>query len=594
VGKKQSNSKKTGMKGQLSILFDFFMNRKILVLSVLLIFLINSAASIVAPLFLGKLIDVFRTQKQLNVETLLVNGKEFIGIFIVLILMQVISGIVLAYLRKESVIHYQNFIFNKIIMLPYLQLIKFRTAYLQNRWGRDSLNLSNFYSDNLFGMVENFFIIVLGVAVAVYISPVFSLSILLFITIMGISIGLVSRYLIKQLKIYLEKVATLSGKINEAVAGVFELKIMGFLNFFKETIRRDITKAAENHYNIRLKALIVFSLVNIVVSMGFFGTLIYFGYLISIDQITIGSAIAYVGIAFFIMKSLANLISGVNKLNTTFASLKRTTELLNAPDAKDEIPPGVNNVLGMEAVNDIELKQVWFKYDQAEDYVLRDFSCKFERGKLYAVSGKSGVGKSTLIKLLMGVIPAERGAVLINGKPLSGSVIAAFWQKLGYLSQEPFLFKGRLLENLVPGSEKSRSTYSDTDSYLEKNNIRQALEKAGLSRIDLSTPIEVEEGGKNFSGGEKRRISLARAFIKESDVLILDEPASQVDGATAEIIVDSILSFAREGKIAIIIAHSDMALRKADEEIRLTEPAAASLENETGRRPFEEILPAAV
>jgi ABC-type transport system involved in cytochrome bd biosynthesis fused ATPase/permease subunit len=77
-------------------------------------------------------------------------------------------------------------------------------------------------------------------------------------------------------------------------------------------------------------------------------------------------------------------------------------------------------------------------------------------------------------------------------------------------------------------------------------------------------------------------------------VLILDEPASQVDGATAEIIVDSILSFAREGKIAIIIAHSDMALRKADEEIRLTEPATASLENETGRRPFEEILPAAV
>ena len=100
--------------------------------------------------------------------------------------------------------------------------------------------------------------------------------------------------------------------------------------------------------------------------------------------------------------------------------------------------------------------------------------------------------------------------------------------------------------------------------------LKKAFKDSGINRMDLSGDIEVEEGGKNFSGGEKRRISLARVFIKNPDVLILDEPTSQVDKVTEETILNSIVSFARTGKIVIIIAHSEFALQKADEEIDLT------------------------
>lgn len=548
---------------QLKILFDFFKNKKTLIISVLLIFLLNSIASIIAPLFLGKVIDVFRVQKTINLDLILKNGKGFIIIFSVIILIQIVSGIFQAYLKKESVIHYQNFIFDKVLMLPYLQLVKFRSAYLQSRWGSDSLNLSNFYSNNLFEMIKNFFIVVLGLIAAVCISPLFSLSILFIIIIMGISTGLITQYLIKQMKIYLEKFSTLAGKVNETIAGIIELKIMGFINSFRNTIKRNITEAANQHFSINLKALIVFTFINTFVMIGFFGILIYFGYLLTSNKMTIGIAVAYIAISFFIMKSLITLISGIGKLNTTFASLKRTTELLDLSQAGSELSPVDENIREIETVKDIELRNIWFKYEKMKDYVLKDFSYKFERGRVYALSGKSGVGKSTLIKILMGIIPAERGAVLINGNLLNKHSIPAFWEKIGYLSQDPFLFKGSLIENLVP-----------TDGYGSEENrtkIQKALTDSGLDQIDILQPIEVEEGGKNFSGGEKRRISLSRALIKNSDVLILDEPVSQVDKPTAEVIINSIISFARSGKIALIIAHSDLALQKADEEINLTE-----------------------
>jgi ABC-type multidrug transport system fused ATPase/permease subunit len=553
-------------KQSTAVLFDFFKKRKFLVISVVFMFFVKSLASIIAPLFLGKLVDTFRTEKALNLDVIVKNGKEFIVIFSLLLLIQIMAGIFQAYLKKESLIHYQNFIFVKILQLPYLQLVKFRTAYLQSRWGSDSLNLASFYGDNLFEMLRSFTILLLGITAAIYISPVFSLSILVFLVVIGTPMIFITRYLIRQLKKYLEKFAHLSGKVNEIIGGIFELKIMGFMKFFKDNIKQYIKDAANYNFYLQMKGLIFLSLIiSIFVFAGFFGTLIYFGYLLATNQITIGSAVAYVAISFFVMKSITSLINGVNRFNTTFASLNRTVELLNVPPAKDELSHATKYPGKIETIKNIELKNICFKYEMMKDYVLRNFSYTFEKGKVYALKGKSGIGKSTLIKILMGVIPAEQGTIFINGKSLDEYTIPALWKKLGYLSQDPFLFKGNLKENLVPGNGNRFGLEEDDMT------IKKALEDSGLDQmqIDLSQDIEVEEGGKNFSGGEKRRISLARVFIKDPDVLILDEPTSQVDRVTEEIILNSIVSFARSGKIVIIIAHSELALQKADEEINL-------------------------
>ncbi|MCP5101912.1 MAG: ABC transporter ATP-binding protein [bacterium] len=473
-------------------------------------------------------------------------------------------------------IYYQRLILDKIISLPHLQLIKYRTAYLQSRWGRDSVNLAIFYGDHLFNLVKNGLIIVLGMVAAISLSPLFSFIVAIFVALMSASIYLSSKYLVRHLKNYMEKVATLSGKVNETIAGIYELKIMGFFKYFRSGIYRDISATANQNYRIMFRTFLLLAGVNALISLGFFGALIYFGFLLVSHKISIGDAIAFMGISFFIMKSLTGFFGSINKINNILASLKLTSELLNAPVADAEIPEELDEHRKIDPVDSIRFKDVWFKYEGGKDYVIKNFSYTIEKGKFYALTGRSGIGKTTLINLLLGVIPAERGEVLINDVVRTSADIHYFWERIGYMSQEPFLFKGDLMDNLLPGNDQNASIDAET--------LRKALDESGLEKFDPSAGIEVEEAGKNFSGGERRRIALARAFLKDADVLILDEPTSQVDDETAHILVESIHRFTRRGKIAIMIAHSEKAIKRADVEIRLGEMALSSPENRELKR----------
>jgi len=541
----------------LNILFKFWKEKKFLILFTFVLFIINSLVSIISPVFLGKLIDVFNKNTEINFNLIFKYGREFIILFCILTIVQIISGIFLANIKKESGIFYQNLILNKILSLPYLKMIKYRTAYLQNRWSQDSLNISSFFGDNLFELIKNVFIIVFGVIVAFWISPKFSFVLFFSVIIMGTVMAFISKYLINQLKKYLEYFSNLSGKVNETISGIIELKIMGFLKSFKKVLKNDIRKTTKKYYLINVKALIIYSFISLLIFAGFFGILIYFGYLMKSQKMTIGSAIGYVAITFFIIKSLTNLINSLNKLNSTFASLKRTSELINLPEARVKLQTSLfkNNMI--ENIDNIELKNIYFKYENKKGHIIKDFSYRFERGRVYGLSGKSGIGKSTLIKIMMGIIPTEKGEVLINGNVINAGNIRFFWEKIGYLAQDPFIFKGKLLDNLVH------------NNHINSKKINDVFNNSGLDANSFPIDMEIEEGGKNLSGGEKRRISLARVFLKDPDVLILDEPTSQIDRKTESIITNSIISFAKKGKISILIAHNPLTLKKVDNVIDL-------------------------
>lgn len=537
---------------ELSIVKEFFRNKKYLILLAFLLYIINSAVTVIMPIYLGKLIDIFRDE-EIKISSVFRNGREFLTLFCILTATQIASGILIAILNKEARIHYQNLILYKILKLPYLQQIKFRTAYLQSRWVEDSLNISSLFGENLFGIIKNILIILLGIGIALWLSVKFSLLLLGFLFLITLGMFSVSKYLIKQLKKYMEDFSNLSGKVNETLAGILEIKIMGFLNFFQKIIRTEIKRIAEKFLSIQLKGLLFLSLLTLVIFGGFLAILLYFGLLLAHGEMSLGTAIGYIAIVFIVIKSLTGLLSQINGLNRVFASLKRTTELMELPE--EAMPQEGKKEI--ERIESIELKNIWFKYDGNNDYLLKDFSYRFEKGKIYAITGKSGIGKTTLVKILLGIIPAEKGEIILNGNLLRRGEIFLFWERIGYLSQEPFLFKGKIIENLCPEIKK-----------LNEESIKKALLKAGLKFDEFSTK-EIEEGGRNLSGGEKSRLSLARAFLKEPDVLILDEPTSQIDPKTEEFVMNSITHFVKEGKIAIIIAHRTSTLEWVDEIINM-------------------------
>ncbi len=544
---------KVPLSREFFIIKNFLKKKRFLIFFAFLLYTIHSFTTISVPVYLGKLIDFFK-EKDIDINSIIRNGRLFLGLFTLLIVAQIASGILIAYLNKEARIHYQNLILEKILKLPYLQQIRFRTAYLQSRWVEDSLNISSLFGEILFGMIKNLLIILFGIGIALWLSMKFSLLVLLFIILMTTGTLFISKYLIKQFKKYMEDFSTLSGKVNETISGIVELKVMGFLKIFQKTIKEEIRRISERFFSIQFKGLVFLSFMTLVIFGGFLGILMYFGFLLARADMTIGTAIGYIAIIFIIIKSLTDLISQINGLNRVFASLKRTSELIVLPEENGTYLMKRD----FERIENIELRNVWFRYEMNAEYLLKGFSYKFENGKVYAITGKSGIGKSTLVKIILGIIPAEEGEILVNGEPLKKERIPSLWERIGYLSQDPFLFKGTLLENLSP-----------LEDNLGEERIRKALQRSGVSLDDFLERMEIEEGGKNLSGGERRRLSLARAFLKEPDVLILDEPTSQIDQETEKLITKSISSFARDGKIVIIIAHRATTLEKADEVIKM-------------------------
>lgn len=210
-------------------------------------------------------------------------------------------------------------------------------------------------------------------------------------------------------------------------------------------------------------------------------------------------------------------------------SRENTLSRRKAHDTKDADIPKANGFR-----EEIILDKLSFRYETLSREVLRNLSFRFRTGKHYAVIGKSGCGKSTLLSLLLGYYPNYSGSIRYDGVELRELTREYLGNTVAYVSQDTFLFQDTIQNNITLYHEE----YTPQE-------IEAALEQAGLKELVDSLPeglsAMVEENGKNFSGGEKQRLSLARALLRKSRVLLLDEFTANLDKETAEKIEEQVM-----------------------------------------------------
>ena len=214
--------------------------------------------------------------------------------------------------------------------------------------------------------------------------------------------------------------------------------------------------------------------------------------------------------------------------------------------------PETNGDTELEEVREIALMGVSFAYETesgASRAVLRDFSCKFERGRIYAVSGENGSGKSTLAGLLLGFYIDELsgGSVLYNGIDIRKiDMVKARREIIGYAEQEPQLFRESLLFNLV----------YDSDAAVDEARLWRLLDVLGMRAFveEKGLGFEIDDGGANASGGEKQKIAVLKALYKEPQVLVLDEPTSALDAQSAGRLMEYLHSVKKD-RIIVLISH---------------------------------------
>jgi ATP-binding cassette subfamily B protein len=276
-------------------------------------------------------------------------------------------------------------------------------------------------------------------------------------------------------------------------------------------------------------------------------------YLIFRQDITIGQFFSLWIYSFFIFGPLQELGSIINVYREAEISLQKFAELLARPP---EERPAHPTTLGR--IDTLEFDRVSFTHRSGRRHALRSVSFRAERGHSVAFVGPSGAGKTTLVKLLVGLYRPAEGRILYNGVPQSEVDLEAVRAQVGFVTQDTQLFSGTIAENL-------RFVKPDVTDDEIRNVLNQAACQDLLSRADKGIDTVIGEAGVKVSGGEKQRLSIARALLRSPDLIVFDEATSALDSLTEENIAETIRSVSeRRERITVMIAHRLSTVMHAD------------------------------
>jgi ATP-binding cassette subfamily C protein CydD len=236
------------------------------------------------------------------------------------------------------------------------------------------------------------------------------------------------------------------------------------------------------------------------------------------------------------------------------AATERIFEILNTPAP---VAPGSEDAPRPEGQLEIELRDVAYAYPDSSDYpALSDIDLTLPAGTCTALVGRSGAGKSTLVNLLMRFVDSENGWITANGIPIADLTVETWRENLALVPQRPYLFYGSVLENV----RLARPAATQIE-------VERAAELAGaaefIGRLPRGYDTEIGERGVRLSGGEAQRLAIARAFIKDAPVLIMDEPTSSLDPESERLIGDALERLMR-GRTVLVVAHRLNTLYRAD------------------------------
>jgi ATP-binding cassette subfamily B protein len=278
----------------------------------------------------------------------------------------------------------------------------------------------------------------------------------------------------------------------------------------------------------------------------------YGTYLIINQQISVGELVTFVAYVGMLLNPIISMSSVFSQINNATISVDRYSEIMQAqPEVHDE-----STSISILNFNQIDFKNVTFKYPFDRHPVIKNIDFKINMGETIGLVGPTGSGKSTLIRQLLREFNVTSGEIYIDDVPINEYKIEDVRNLVGYVPQEHMLFKKRVNENILIGNPNARS--EDLDKAVKIADFEK-----DINFLTDGLRTMVGEAGNTLSGGQKQRLSIARALVKNPQILILDDSLSAVDGTTEQNIIDHLKEF-RQGKTNIIVTHRFSAIRDAD------------------------------
>ena len=340
----------------------------------------------------------------------------------------------------------------------------------------------------------------------------------------------------------------------ETLSGIFVIKAFNNTDFVIDKYK-DLTKEEfeQAYKTTKIKAKV--SPINeVITTFMVLLVVLYGGYQILVTKkITSGDLISFVTALGLMHQPLKRLISKNNDLQDSLPSADRVVEIF---DEKIETDVFGEAVEFDEKIQNIKFENVNYKYDDSNEYVLKNINLDVKAGEIVAFVGKSGSGKTTLVNLLARFFNTDEGSVTVNGVNIKNIPLGIYRNKFAIVPQETFLFGGTIKENISFGKEVTDEEIITAAKMANAYNFIQE---------DLPNKFETEVGerGALLSGGQKQRIAIARALIKNPEIMILDEATSALDSESEKLVQDALDSL-MEGRTTFVIAHRLSTIVRAD------------------------------
>jgi ATP-binding cassette, subfamily B, bacterial len=542
----------------MKLLINYLKNYWKLLLLALSLAAVNQSFSLLDPYIFGKVIDNYATKFDRYTTEEFLRGVGFL-------LLAAVGVAFVSRVAKNFQDYYVNVITQKLgaqiytdgikhsLELPYSEFEdqqSGKTLGILQKVRTDVEKLISAFVNTLFtSLVGVIFVTIYAINVHWIIAPVFFAA----VPVLGIISSILSKKIKSIHKVIVTETTALAGTTTESLRNIELVKSLGLggqeINRLNNTTDKILKLELKKVSYIRKLSFVQGTAVNFIRTTIMFFML----YLIFMQEIQVGQFFTLLFYSFFIFGPLQSLGEIINIYREAEVSLENFQNILNIPKEPKPLNPVKLNIL-----ESLEFKDVCFKHNSSNRHALEQISFDSKMGDTVAFVGPSGSGKTTLVKLLVGLYSPQAGEIYYNKYPGKAINFDALRERIGFVTQDTQLFSGTIKENLL--FVNPAATDEECLDVLKKAAANNLLERA-----DKGLDTVIGEGGVKVSGGEKQRISIARALLRKPSILIFDEATSALDSLTEEEINKTIrVISARKDLITILIAHRLSTVMHAD------------------------------
>ncbi|HET9657614.1 MAG TPA: ABC transporter ATP-binding protein [Kineosporiaceae bacterium] len=421
-----------------------------------------------------------------------------------------------------------------------------------SRITNDIDNINTAIQQSLTQIVSNSLMIIGVLAMMVWISPLLAVISLLTVPLSFVVTMLIAKRSQKQFKAQWMWTGKLNGHVEEMYSGHDLVKVFGH----RQQAIEDFDRANEQMYQASFRAQFVSGIIQpamaFISNLNYVGVAVLGGLRVASGTMSLGDVQAFIQYSRQFTMPITQLSSMVNLLQSAIASAERVFELL---DAQEEEPDAAQPVHLPELSGRVGLEQVCFRY-RPDTPLIEDLTLDVRPGETVAIVGPTGAGKTTVVNLLMRFYEVDSGRITLDGVDIRDLTRDELRRTFGMVLQDAWLFGGTIRDNIAYGAQAPT-----------EEQIHEAARAAHVDHFVHTLPegydTVLDDEASNLSAGQKQLVTIARAFLADPAILILDEATSSVDTRT-EVLIQKAMARLRQGRTSFVIAHRLSTIRDAD------------------------------